>query len=110
MLGLSFCTAVASAGEVHFNLIGTIARSRTPPFAAPLKHDPHDRVSLSACVAGVLFMASASCSDALRLVVAQRMLRNQKMNPIETLYYISPICMRHTAGSKPGPWTQRVCC
>ena len=95
VLGLSLCTAVASAGEVHFNLIG------------------------------VLFMAAASCSDALRLVVAQRvhaprparrsgraparaarvclcalpgrvlsqLLRNLKMNPIETLYYISPICL-----------------
>ena len=38
-------------------------------------------------------MAAASCSDALRLVVAQRLLRNQKMNPIETLYFISPICV-----------------
>ena len=40
---------MASAGEVHFNLIG------------------------------VLFMAAASCSDAMRLVVAQKLLRNQKM-------------------------------
>ena len=32
-------------------------------------------------------------ADALRLVVAQRMLRNQKMNPIETLYFISPVCI-----------------
>ena len=63
VLGLSLCTAVASAGEVHFNLIG------------------------------VLFMAAASCSDALRLVVAQRLLRNMKMHPIETLYFISPICV-----------------
>jgi hypothetical protein len=40
-----------------------------------------------------MFMASASISDALRLVVAQKLLRNQKMHPIETLYYISPICV-----------------
>jgi len=63
VLGLSVFTAIASAGEVNFNLVG------------------------------VMFMASASISDALRLVVAQKLLRNQKMHPIETLYYISPICV-----------------
>jgi hypothetical protein len=42
VLGLSVCTCIASAGEVNFNLIG------------------------------VLFMAAASMSDAMRLVIAQR--------------------------------------
>jgi len=63
VLGLSMFTCIASAGEVNFNLVG------------------------------VLFMAAASCSDALRLVVAQKLLRNQKMQPLETLYFISPICV-----------------
>ena len=63
VLGLSLCTCIASAGEVNFSVIG------------------------------VLFMAAASISDALRLVVAQRLLSNMKMNPLETLYFISPICL-----------------
>ena len=45
ILGLSLCTAVAAAGEVNFNLIG------------------------------ILFKACASCSDAMRLVMAQKLLR-----------------------------------
>jgi len=63
ILGLSAFTAVASAGEVNFNVIG------------------------------VLFMAAASISDALRLVIAQKLLKNLKMQPMETLYFISPICI-----------------
>jgi len=63
ILGLCVFTAIASAGEINFNLIG------------------------------VLFMAAASCSDALRLVLAQKLLKNQKMQPMETLYFISPICV-----------------
>ena len=55
ILGLSAFTAVASAGEVNFNVIG------------------------------VLFMAAASISDALRLVIAQKLLKNLKMQPMETL-------------------------
>jgi len=63
VLGLSICAAVASAGEVNFNLIG------------------------------FLFMAGASCSDALRLVIAQQLLKNNKLGPIEALYYTSPMCI-----------------
>ena len=63
VVGLSVFTAVASAGEVNFNVIG------------------------------VSFMAAASCSDAVRLVVAQKLLKNLKMQPMETLYLISPICI-----------------
>lgn len=63
VLGLSLCTAIASVGEVNFNIIG------------------------------VLFMAAASCSDALRLVLAQKLLKNNKLKPIETMYYTSPICL-----------------
>ncbi len=61
--GLCVFTAIASAGEINFNLVG------------------------------VMFMAAASCSDALRLVLAQKLLKNQKMQPMETLYFISPICV-----------------
>jgi len=60
---LSACTAVASAGEVNFNLVG------------------------------VAFMVSASGTDALRLVLAQRLLTNLKMEPFESLYVVSPICV-----------------
>ena len=63
VLGLCVFTAVASAGEINFNMIG------------------------------VLFMAAASCSDALRLVLAQKLLNNLKLQPMETLYFISPICV-----------------
>lgn len=63
VLGLSLFTAVASAGEVNFHLVG------------------------------VLFMAAASGSDAVRLVLAQKLLTNHKMAPMETLYYISPLCV-----------------
>lgn len=63
VLGLSVCTCIASAGEVNFNVIG------------------------------VLFMTGASCSDAVRLVVAQKLLSNHKMNPLETLYYTAPVCL-----------------
>ena len=48
VLGLSVFTAIASAGEVNFNLVG------------------------------VLFMASASCSDAMRLVIAQKLVRRRR--------------------------------
>jgi len=41
----------------------------------------------------VMFMAAASISDALRLVLAQELLKNQNMQPMETLYFISPICL-----------------
>lgn len=44
-------------------------------------------------VIGVLFMAAASCSDALRLVVAQKLLKNLKLGPIETQYFTAPICI-----------------
>ena len=63
VLGLSLCTCIASAGEVNFSIVG------------------------------VLFMAGASCSDAIRLVVAQKLLTNNKMNPLETLYYTAPVCL-----------------
>ncbi len=63
VLGLSVCTCVASAGEVNFNLVG------------------------------VLCMAGASCSDALRLVTAQKLLTNLKMGSMETLYFTSPVCL-----------------
>jgi len=63
ILGLSLCTAAASAGEVNFNIVG------------------------------VLFMASASISDALRLVLAQKLLKNLKLRPIEMIYYVSPYCV-----------------
>ena len=63
VLGLSVCTCIASAGEVNFNVLG------------------------------VLCMAGASCSDAIRLVVAQKLLSNYKMNPLETLYYTAPVCL-----------------
>jgi len=63
VLGLSVCTAVASVGEVNFNVVG------------------------------VLFMAGASCSDALRLVIAQKLLKNHQLKPIEMLYYTSPVCL-----------------
>ena len=63
VLGLSAFTAVASAGEVNLNVVG------------------------------ILFMACASCSDALRLVIAQKLLKNNRLRPIETLYYTSPVCL-----------------
>mmetsp|Transcript_11507 Transcript_11507/g.16391 ORF Transcript_11507/g.16391 Transcript_11507/m.16391 type:complete len:375 (+) Transcript_11507:121-1245(+) len=63
VLGLCVFTAVASAGEVNFSLIG------------------------------VLFMTAASCSDALRLVIAQKLLKNQKMATFEALVYVSPMCL-----------------
>jgi len=63
VLGLSVCTCVASAGEVNFSLIG------------------------------VLFMTMASCSDALRLVIAQKLLKNQKMGSFEALVYTAPACL-----------------
>ena len=59
--GLCLSAAMASAGEVNFNLIG------------------------------ILFMVSASISDALRLVLSQWLLKNLKLNPIEALYYTSPV-------------------
>ena len=63
VLGLSTFTAIASAGEVNFSAIG------------------------------VSFMVAASCSDALRLVLAQKLLTNCSLKPLETLYYVSPICL-----------------
>ena len=63
VLGLSLCTAVASAGEVNFHIIG------------------------------VSFMVAASLSDAVRLVVAQRVLKNHRLRPMETLSYMSPACL-----------------
>ena len=63
VLGLSLCTAVASAGEVNFHLVG------------------------------VVFMVAASLSDAVRLVVAQRVLKNHRLRPMETLSYMSPACL-----------------
>ena len=63
VLGLSLGTAVASAGEVNFHLVG------------------------------VSFMVAASLSDAVRLVVAQRVLKNHRLRPMETLSYMSPACL-----------------
>ena len=63
ILGLCVCTAIASAGEVNFSVIG------------------------------VSFMAAASVSDALHLVLAQLLLKNQKIGVVEMMYYISPICL-----------------
>ena len=63
VMGLCLCTAVASAGEVNFSVVG------------------------------VLFMTAASCSDALRLVIAQKLLNNQKMMPFEALVWVSPMCL-----------------
>jgi len=61
VLGLCLSAALASAGEVNFHLVG------------------------------ILFMVSASISDAMRLVLSQWLLKNLKLNPIEALYYTSPI-------------------
>ena len=63
VFGLSLCTAVASAGEVNFNLLG------------------------------FLLMMGASASDALRLVFTQKLLKNQKLKPVEMLYYTAPACL-----------------
>ena len=38
-------------------------------------------------------MTAASCSDALRLVIAQKLLKNQKMATFEALVYVSPMCL-----------------
>eukprot|EP00967_Tisochrysis_lutea_P051728 scaffold63946_cov31-Tisochrysis_lutea.AAC.3 len=38
-------------------------------------------------------MTAASCSDALRLVIAQKLLNNQKMATFEALVYVSPMCL-----------------
>ncbi|KAL1504224.1 hypothetical protein AB1Y20_010633 [Prymnesium parvum] len=63
VLGLCLSAAVASAGEVNFNLVG------------------------------ILFMVGASISDALRLVLSQWLLKNLKLEAVESLYYTSPICV-----------------
>ena len=62
-VGLSAFTALASAGEVNFNLVG------------------------------VSFMVAASTADAVRLVVAQKLLKNLNLAPMEALYYTSPITL-----------------
>ena len=79
VLGLSVCTCIASAGEVNFSVIG------------------------------VLFMAAASISDALRLVVAQRLLSNMKMNPLETLYFISRSASCGWSPPRCSPRSRRRC-
>jgi hypothetical protein len=61
--GLCVFTAIASAGEAHFHL------------------------------GGVLLMAAASLMDALRLVLAQKLLQNAKLGPIEALYYNAPFAL-----------------
>jgi hypothetical protein len=38
-------------------------------------------------------MTVASCSDALRLVIAQKLLKKQKMGSFEGLACISPMCL-----------------
>jgi len=38
-------------------------------------------------------MTMASCSDALRLVIAQKLLKNQKMGSFEALVYTAPACL-----------------
>jgi len=63
VLGLCLSACVASAGEVNFNLVG------------------------------IVFMFGASVSDALRLVLAQWLLKNLKLEAVESLYYTSPICV-----------------
>jgi len=40
-----------------------------------------------------MFMTAASCSDALRLVIAQKLLKKQKMGSFEGLACISPMCL-----------------
>ena len=59
--GLSLCACVAAAGEVNFHLLG------------------------------FLLMTGASCSDAVRLVVAQKLLSNHRMQPVETLHVGRPL-------------------
>lgn len=61
VLGLSLCACVAAAGEVNFHLLG------------------------------FLLMTGASCSDAVRLVVAQKLLSNHRMQPVETLHVGRPL-------------------
>ena len=61
--GLCLSACVASAGEVNFNLIG------------------------------IIFMVGASLSDALRLVLSQWLLKNLKLEAVESLYYTSPLCV-----------------
>lgn len=63
VLGLSVSACIASAGEVHFHIVG------------------------------VAFMMSATTSDSLRLVLTQKLLANQKLQPIEALYLTSPMCL-----------------
>ena len=63
VVGLSLCTCVASAGEINFNPIG------------------------------ISFMVAASMSDALRLVLTQRLLKNLNLHPMETTYVTSPACL-----------------
>lgn len=63
VLGLCLSAALASAGEVNFNLVG------------------------------ILFMVGASVSDSLRLVLSQWLLKNLKLEAVESLYYTAPVCV-----------------
>lgn len=69
ILGLCISAAIASAGEVNFNVIG------------------------------ILFMVGASFADSVRLVLSQMLLKNLKLEVVESLYYTSPICMLWTSGA-----------
>lgn len=69
VMGLCVSAAIASAGEVNFHMLG------------------------------IIFMVGASLSDALRLVLAQWLLKNRKLEAIEQLYYTSPICLMWLAAA-----------
>ena len=60
ILAISACACVASAGEVHLHPIG------------------------------LAFMAAASTSDTIRLVLAQKLLAQNQLGPVEALWYTSP--------------------
>ncbi|EOD26934.1 hypothetical protein EMIHUDRAFT_114831 [Emiliania huxleyi CCMP1516] len=50
---------------------------------------------------GVLFMTMASCSDALRLVIAQKLLKNQKMGSFEASSSSPPPLLLLSSSSPP---------
>lgn len=69
MLLISFSTAVASIGEVHWSLRGM----------------------------GLLF--ASIYFEALRLILTQKLLEERNLHPLEALYYISPVSFLFTAAA-----------
>lgn len=82
---ISAGVALASKGELRFDLVGFITQAAAVAVRLP-------KLSLSSSFHKPLTMQQSSQFEASRLVMIQILLHGLKMDPLVSLHYYAPVC------------------